>query len=142
MTDLETAKTLLQQGGYTCVLCRGEAVFHSHLRGVRPLVSWYRQGTRFAGFSAADKVVGKATAFLYILHGAQKVYAGVISRPALSLLESNGIVTEYGCLVEGIVNREGNGPCPFEDAVSDVFDKEEALKRILAKMQAMQIPLT
>ena len=69
MKDLDQAKILLEQGGYTCVLCHGEVTLTTELRGVRPLVRWLESGRNLAGFSAADRVVGKATAYLYVLLG-------------------------------------------------------------------------
>jgi hypothetical protein len=87
------------------------------LRGVKPLVIWLSSGEDFHGFSAADKVIGKATAFLYVLLGVKAVYASVISEGALDVLTKNGIDTQYGCVVEHIINRAGDGICPFEQAV-------------------------
>ena len=73
--DLNRARALLTEGGYTCVLCRGE-VFHTAThRGVKPLVDWLDSGLDLRGFSAADKVVGRATAFLYVLLGVRAVHA-------------------------------------------------------------------
>ncbi len=142
MNDLSKAKKILNEGGYTCVLCKENEIHHSDFRGVKPLVSWYEQKLNLEGFSAADKVVGKATAFLYVLHRVHSVYANVISRPALTVLKNNGIEAEYGVLVENIINRNGDGICPFESTVIDVTDKEEAYQRILDKMSEMNIIAT
>ncbi len=139
MTDLIKAKNKLREGDFTCVLCRGNEMCLSHARGVKPLVSWYEQNVILNGFSAADKVVGKATAFLYVLHGVNSVYANVISRPALDVLKSYGISVEYNELVNNIINRSGDGICPFEAAVKDISDKEMAYLKILDKMAEMNI---
>lgn len=137
MTDLLTAKQHLGDGAYTCVLCCGEKTYHSELRGVRPLVEWLENGTDLKGFSAADKVVGKATAFLYILLGVTAVYARVISRSALQLLQQHGISAEYDTLAENIINRKGDGICPFEMAVLEVDDPYEAFRVICHKRQEL-----
>ena len=48
--DLIRARALLTEGGYTCVLCRGE-VFHTAThRGVKPLVDWLDSGLDLAAF--------------------------------------------------------------------------------------------
>lgn len=138
--DLDNAKNLLLSDNYTCVLCRGEAVHTSTFRGVRPLVQWLRSGTDFSNFCAADKVIGRATAFLYLLMGIQTVYAHVISRPALGVFQTYGIHVEYGQLVENIINRRGDGLCPFEAAVLDIQDPQSAYTAILNKMVEMNIP--
>ncbi len=141
MTDLERAKALLLEGGLTCAVCRGEEVFTSRFRGVKPLASWYAQGMDLAGFSAADKVVGRATAFLYVLLGVKSLYAGVISQAALEVLAENGIQAQYGKLVDHISNRAGDGICPFEQAVLEISQPQAAYRAIREKMAAMHIDI-
>ena len=141
MTDLEKAQRILQEGNYTCVLCRGDEVHTSQARGVRPLVRWLTFGPDLTGFSAADKVVGKATAYLYCLLGVKAVHAGVMSGAAAEVLRENGIQVTQDKLVENIINRSGNGICPFEAAVWDIHTPGEALTAIREKMEEMNIPL-
>lgn len=136
---LEKAKELLETGGYTCVLTDGERVHTSVLRGVRPLVQLVENKLPTAGFSAADKVVGKATAYLYVLLGVRGLYAQVISRPALEVLQAAGITVRYDTLVGHIINRQGDGICPFEEAVLGIHTPEEAKAAIFAKMDEMGI---
>ena len=45
---------------------------------------------------------------------------------------------DAGTFVEGIINRNGDGPCPFEAAVMDIRNPAEALAAIRAKRAAMQ----
>lgn len=138
---LMKAKELLESGGYTCVLTDGTAVYTSTLRGVRPLVQFLRSGTIPSGFSAADKVIGKATAYLYVLLGVREIYAQVISEPAAKVLQENGIHVQYGQMVSNIINRKGDGICPFEATVMEIADPENAYDAILQKMQEMNIPI-
>lgn len=135
--DLTKARELLDSGNYTCVLCRGDTVHTATERGVKPLLSWLDSGLDVAGFSAADRVVGRATAYLYCLLGVTAVYARVMSRPAMEVLVENGIAAEAGQLVDGIINRKGTGPCPFEAAVLEIHNPEEALTAIRNKMNQM-----
>ncbi len=139
MSDLKKAEALLASGGYTAALVCGDTVYTSNMRGVKPLVNWYRGGYDLSGFSAADKVVGRATAFLYLLLGVTDLYAAVISRPALSLLSEHGVHVEHDLLVENIINRAGDGICPFEEAVLKISDRDAAFCAITAKMRAMGI---
>lgn len=138
---LEKAKERLTSGGYTCVLTDGTQVYTSTLRGVRPLVQFLEGGTVPPGFSAADKVVGRATAYLYILLGVRELYSQIISEPAAAVLRAHGIRTEYDALVPNIINRRGDGICPFEAAVMDIDDPQQAYAAILQKMREMQIPI-
>lgn len=141
ITDIEKAKRVLNTGEYTCVLYMGDSVYTSTQRGVKPLVVWLESSDNFVGFSAADKVVGRATAFLYALLGVTEVYAGVISKPALSVFEGHNIIATYGTLAENIINRQGDGICPFESAVLDTTDPNTAYKKIRQKMAEMNISL-
>ena len=143
MQDLQQARQLLGSGNYTCVLCRGAAVYTATARGVRPLVDWLDSGLNLAGFSAADKVVGRATAFLYVLLKVRRVHALVMSTPARNALEEHGITALCDREVPGIINRRGDGPCPFEDAVLGITDPLQALTAIRKKQLALsQTPRT
>ncbi len=140
MKALERAKELLHTGNYTCVICQADRIYTSTLRGVKPLVQWYQSGSDFHTACAADKVIGKATAFLYVLLGVKQVYAAVISQSAKEVLAANGIEAEYGVLVSHIINRKGDGICPFEAAVLSLSDPEKAYQTILEKMKELGIP--
>ncbi len=142
MTDIERAKELLDQEGYTAVLVREGEAIPSRERGIRPLVKWYRAGfTRAGGYSAADRVVGRGAAFLYLLLGVRELYAAVISRPALAVLAASGIAVSYATLADNIKNRAGDGICPFEEAVLAIEEPIEAYTAILRKMEALGISL-
>lgn len=138
MLDLENAKNILSTGDYTCVVCRGEVAHTATDRGVKPLLTWLDEGLDLKGFSAADRVVGRATAFLYCLLGVKAVYARVMSHPAAQVLTAQGIAVSAETYVEGIINRRGDGPCPFEAAVLDISDPQEALAAIRSKMAQMR----
>ncbi len=85
---------------------------------------------RLRGASVADKVIGKGAAALMALGGVKEVWAGVVSRPALELLEKAGIPVSYGKLTDGIINRAGTGPCPVESLCSAAETPEECLPLI------------
>lgn len=136
--NLTKARALLDTGDYTCVVCRNEQVHTATDRGVKPLLSWLDDELDLKNFSAADRVVGRATAFLYVLLGVKEVYARVMSRPAAEVLIAHGITADADKLVDGIINRRGDGPCPFEAAVMDISDADEALAAIHAKLVQIQ----
>lgn len=128
--NLKKALDLLNSGNYTCVACKEEVVYTTTQRGVAPLLNWLDSKTDLKDFSAADRVVGRGAAFLYCLLGVKEVYGLVMSRPAAEVLQSHGILADAGTFVEGIINRTGTGPCPFEAAVMDIQDTQEALNAI------------
>ena len=138
---MKTARRILEENGYTCVLRKGKILHITTERGVKPLVRWLSEGVDARDFSAADKVVGKATAYLYVLLGVKEVYAHIMSVSAAEVLARHGITAAQGALVEYIINRQGTGICPFEAAVLDIHTPEEALTVIREKMQEMNISL-
>ena len=138
---MESARKILEENGYTCVLRKGETLHTATERGVKPLVRWLTEGIDVRGFSAADKVVGKATAYLYVLLGVKEVYAHIMSVSAEAVLTRHSIAAAPAKTVENIINRQGTGICPFEAAVLDIHTPEEALTAIRAKMAELNITL-
>ena len=136
--DLIKAKQLLEAEGFTCVLCCGEHTLTSHRRGVAPLLDLLNSGTDVRSYSAADKVVGKATAMLYRLLGVQQVYGAVISDAAIQTLKAGNIAVSFGKQVACIINRAGDGRCPMETATAAIDDPSEALAAIKAKLKELQ----
>ena len=138
MNDLTLLpRRILEKGGYTCVIANDGHFYTSLLRGVKPLVAFLHSRLNFSGAVAADRVVGRATAFLYVLLGVRAVYAHVISQEALEVLESHNVETAYKNLVPHIINRRKDGICPFEEAVLQISSPTEALVAIEQKMFAL-----
>lgn len=128
--ELEKARQLLDNGNHTCVLLRGETVITDDRRGIRPLMELLEKQSSVKEFFAADKVVGKAAAFLYCLLGVKAVYAHVISQPAAEVLACYGIALEYDTMVNAIRNRTNTGFCPMETAVWEISDPQDALQAL------------
>lgn len=135
MISNERLKALLAEENLTCVLSDGNRLIKSRERGVKPLIGFIESGKSFKGFTAADKVVGKAAALLYALMGVSSLYASVISEGALTVCKSFGISVEYGTLTQNIINRRGDGFCPMEQAVADIFDPQTAFNAVKEKLK-------
>lgn len=138
MDNLLKARSLLDSGNYTCVVCKENNLYTTSHRGVAPLLNWLDSGTDLTGFSAADRVVGRGAAFLYCLLGVKEVHARVMSYPAAEVLRSYGIKASADTFAAGIINRAGTGPCPFEAAVMDIQDAKIALIAIRNTRRQMQ----
>jgi hypothetical protein len=137
MKDLSIVLQHLSKG-CTCAAADGSTLLTSEKRGVAPLLGWLEQGYHLSDFTAADKVVGKGAAFLYLLLGVKYLYAGVISRPALELLKKNGVFVTYSTCVAAIRNRDNTGFCPIESAVLDCDSPEQALIKIQKRLQELR----
>lgn len=120
---------MLLRGTYTCVLCKGQTIRTCINRGIRPLLELLDEGG-WTGFSAADKVVGKATAYLYVLMGVRSVYAPVMTEAASAILDQYSISHFSDDLTSVILNRQKTGLCPMETAVKDIDDADLALTAI------------
>ncbi|MBQ9806583.1 MAG: DUF1893 domain-containing protein [Clostridia bacterium] len=127
LTDLERAKTELACDEHIkCVLQKGTVQYRSEKRGVAPMLDFLEQGLDLHGFCAADRVVGKATAFLFVLAGVSSVYGEVMSEGARAVLLQYGVVCQCKQTVPYIINRRGDGACPMETAVREINDPNEA----------------
>ena len=136
MCDLNRAKGLLTE--HTCVLCRGEQIFASRQAGISPMLDWLSEKADLHGFAAADKIVGKAAALLFVLAGVSAVYGEVMSEAGLSVLEGHHIPCSYGTLVPYIINRKGTGMCPMEETVQTVSDPATAFEKLLKKREELK----
>ncbi len=132
--DLTKAIETLNGGSYTCVLCKDNAIYTSAERGVKPLIGWLDGNIDLKGFSAADKVVGKAAAFLYVLLGVKEVYARVMSEAAIRVFTENGIGCQYDESVKSIINRTKTGMCPMEETVKEISSPTDALTAVRSKL--------
>ena len=135
--DTILAKQDLEEKGCTCVLRKGEAVCFSFEHGVKPLLKWIDEGKDFSGCGAADQVIGKAAALLYICLGVKDLYGQVISESALSVLTEHGVTCTYGEKVPYIINRKKNGMCPMEQTVLAISDPAEAVEALKNKVRSM-----
>ena len=130
MNDLQKARSILESGNHTCVLCKGDAVYISDKSGIAPMVGFISEGVDLKGFSVADKIVGKAAAMLFILAGIKNAYGEVMSIGGLEFLEQNGIGASYNVLTKKIINRSGTDICPMEKAVENISVPTEAFLSI------------
>lgn len=135
--NLLQAKSILEREHLSCVLIKDSTVYTSEDRGLRPLMKLLSSGTDCTGFSAADKVCGRAAAYLYILLGVKEVYASVFSKGAEELLKNNSIACYFDKSVLDILNADLSGVCPMEDAVSTAKSPSDALILIKNKIAEM-----
>ena len=130
MKNLEQAKLLLFNENYTFVAVNYDKVLTSKERGVKPLLNIIDNGKNLQDFAVADKVVGKAAAFLYIKLQVKNLYVSVCSLPAKELLLKSGVNLICDTIVDRIISRDKLGLCPMEQACIDVDDVDFAEVKI------------
>ncbi len=102
-------------------------------RGIGPLLNLYEAYGAMDGIVIADKVVGRAAAYIMAALHVKEVYAHLICEPARAYLKAKGIPLRYKSLTANIMNREGTGLCPFEQCLEGIEDEQEALAAIRQK---------
>jgi len=136
MTDLQTAKSNLS--GRTLVLCKDGKIISSALKGIAPIMNLIAENIDLNGYSAADLIVGKAVAMLFVRCGIKAVYAKTLSMQGKAVLEKYKIPYEYDVLTKFIVNRAGTDVCPMEKAVTNTEDLDEAYSLLKAKVEELR----
>jgi hypothetical protein len=135
--EKEYSLSLLGEGN-TCALVGGGKTLCSTKRGVAPLLAWLEEGQNCQGMLAADKVVGRAAAFLYVLLGVREVHALVISESAEEVFLRFGVPYSFKQKVPAIRNRAGDGFCPMEQAVLGIEEPTKALPAIKKRLSELQ----
>ena len=136
MTDLERAKAGLK--GHSICLCRGDELLTDDGRGISPMVRFIGEGRELSGWSAADVIVGKAAAALFVKAGVRAVCGVVMSAAGEEYLKAHGVEASYGTLTERIMNRRGTGICPMEQAVSGIDDSGECYRVLCERLAQMR----
>ncbi len=132
MNDLELAKTTLEKSDSSLVIVRkGKIVFKTKRKGVTGfLLALEELRDAIADSSVADRVVGRAIALLCLYAKVRSIYAKTVSEKAKELLETTNVSLEYHSLVDNILSVDGVDVCPFEKAVSSIFDPKEAYVKL------------
>lgn len=128
MIQLADLKKILIEEELTCVLASEEdVILRSKEKGVMPLYGFIqREGVSEKPLFMADKIVGKAAAYLALYAGVKRLYTHKISEGGLHILEENGIKVFYDQVVPYIYNRMQTGQCPMESSLEGITKVEEA----------------
>lgn len=110
----------------------------SDVKGIKRLMTLADDGFSLEKGFTADKVVGKAAAYLMVYLGAKKVYAETLSKQAYTVFEKYGVDFSYKYLVPFIINRAGNDICPMEKTVIGAQNPEEAYMLLKNKLESIQ----
>lgn len=139
MSNLSTAKALLE--GHTLALVSGDKRLVSDKRGISPIIDFIKSGEDLSGCSAADVVVGKAAALMFVKAGIKEVFAKTLSLNAKAVLDGSGIPYVYETLTERIINRDGTDTCPMEKALTGTSDPDKAYEILLATLEKLTAPI-
>ena len=139
--DLKTAKEkyAADSGTYCCIVCKDGQITPLTGKGVSPLLDLLdAPGQILKGAAVADRIIGKASAWILVYAGAAAVYAPVMSRGAEKIFERFKVPSEYDVLTDRIIRRDGNGTCPMELAVGEINDAKEAVEAVRKRREEMR----
>ena len=136
MTDTEIAIRELE--GHSICLCRSGEFFTDDGRGISPMMRFISENRDLSGYSAADVIVGKAAAMLFVKAGIVSVHGRVMSESGKAFLETHGIPCSYDVLTDRIINRKGTDICPMEKTVADIDDPETAYTALAKKIAELR----
>lgn len=137
----ESMSAPFASGAYTLILKKdGQTVYQTAGRGVAPALQVLDTCPELLrGAQVYDTIVGKAAAAIYILGGASGVYAQTMSEAAVQLLSAYGLACDCQTLTGQLLNRQGTGLCPFEQAVLTLESPQACLpviRQTLASLRA------
>ena len=137
-TAKENAIQMIKNGEATCVLVKDNRIVSAESpKGIAYVLDLYDKGM-LKGVFVADTIIGKAAAMVFANAGVKECYGRTISRAGLSWLEKRGISVTYDECADMIQNRKGDGMCPMESTVKEIFDEEEAIIALKNKVNELR----
>ncbi len=135
MTNLEKVKERLYTTNASLVVLysNGEVkeYYQNRINDIKDIL--HENEDSLIGASIADKVIGKLAGSMLTVAGVKEIYADVMSKHALPVLEKNNVKYEYKNLVEYIQNNDKTGMCPMENKYKDEADISKIYKEIMNK---------
>lgn len=133
MTNLEIVKEKLysKKASLVVLASNGECkeYYQNRIKDIKEIIK--NNQTALKGAIVADKVIGKVAGSILAVAGVSEIYADVMSKYAVPVLEKNNIKYEYNNLVEFVENNEKNGMCPMENKYKDEADINKIYKEMI-----------
>ncbi len=137
-TVLKKAIKLIEENKATCVVVRdGEIISCESPKGISHLLELYDKGILKDSY-VADTVIGKAASMIFSLAGVKGCYGMTLSELGARWLQKNNIPYSYKEKTEVIINRKGDGMCPMEETVLEVWDHNEAVELLKNKVRLLR----
>jgi len=135
--DLDLAKKVLLENEYSIVVVKNEEVLSKKQgEGIKPILEAIDElGERMQGSSVADKILGKASALLFVYSKVDSVYSPQSTKTAIAVLIRAGIPGQTDRMIPYIKNKNGDDMCPFEKMLSDIDSPEDAYNILKEKIK-------
>lgn len=133
MTNLEVVKEKLYSTNASLVVqyANGEVkeYYQNRIKDIKEILQNDKQALQ--GATIADKVIGKVASSILTVAGVKEIYADVMSRYAIPILEENDVRYEYKNLVEYVQNNDKTGMCPMESKYREEIDIDKIYKEMI-----------
>lgn len=133
MTNLEVVKERLYSTNASLVVqyANGEVkeYYQNRIKDIKEILQNDKQALQ--GATIADKVIGKVASSILTVAGVKEIYADVMSRYAIPILEENDVRYEYKNLVEYVQNNDKTGMCPMESKYREEIDIDKIYKEMI-----------
>ncbi len=124
MTNLEIVKQKLYEKNASLVVLysNGECkeYYQNRINDIKDILRENKLALKDAVI--ADKVIGKVAGSILTVAGVKEIYADVMSKYAIPVLEKNNIKYGYKTLTEYVINNDKTGMCPMENKYKDEKD--------------------
>ena len=134
--DLELAREVLSTTDSSIVVISYGKIWKKKKgEGIKPILEVIEEmGEDIHGSVIGDRILGRASALLCRYVKAQGVYSPQGTKTGVALLIMGGVPCQVGELIPQIMNRNGDGLCPFEKMLKDVDSPDEAYKILKEKV--------
>ena len=133
MTKLDEVKDILHKTNASLVVyyANGEIkeYYQNRIKDIKAILQENENALK--GAIIADKVIGKVAGSILAISGIKEIYADVISKLAIPVLEKYGVKYEYSKKVEYIENNDKTGMCPMENKYKDEQNAEVIYKEMI-----------
>ncbi len=133
MTNLEIVKKKLYETNASLVVlyANGEckAYYQNRIKDIKEILQ--QDKLALQGAIIADKVIGKVAGSILTVAGVKEIYADVMSRYAIAVLEENHVTYAYNYLTEYIQNNDKTGMCPMENKYKEEQDIHKVYEQML-----------
>ena len=124
MTNLEIVKEKLYSTNASLVVLylNGEckAYYQNRIKDIKEIIQKDKKALQ--GAIIADRVIGKVAGSILTIAGVKEIYADVMSKYAIPVLDKNKMKYEYKKIVDYVINNEKTGMCPMETKYKDEED--------------------
>jgi hypothetical protein len=128
--NIDIARKTLAESDDSIVVVKNNTILTTKQgEGIKPIMEAIDElGDAMQGSTVGDRILGKASALLCVYAGVKEVYAPQATKSAIAVLIKASIPGQTDKLIPFIINKTGDGICPFEKMLINIDSPEEAYK--------------